>query len=232
VSKPDYPPVLVVDIETTSAHRYNAGIVEIGALWLEPVNSALESLSFETKLRPHLGCEPHQARALEINGCDWINDPTVAPEAEAIEAFAEWIKHTTPVSQWPEQKHGGWIVMAGMNVGQFDFTNLESAFHRAGLVFPFAHRVVDVQTLAFANAAIHGQSLLKAGGMTSSDVQTMLGLPIEPEPHRALCGALLEGHALYELLYMTGKAPVEWGMLERRFFPELGNAPLLQPRCD
>lgn len=233
MSTSDYPPILVVDIEATSAHRFNAGIVEIGALWLEPdALTILEHLSFEMKCRPHQGCELHQEKALEANGCNWLDDPTVAPESEAIEAFAEWVVDSRPSSAWPAQQHGGALVMAGFNVGQYDFTNLQSAFERAGLVFPFAHRVIDVQTLAFANAAIRGHSLLKAGGMTSGDVQTMLGLPQEPKPHRALCGALLEGHALYELLYMSKKAPLQWGSLERRFFPEIGNESLLVRRPD
>lgn len=122
--------------------------------------------------------------------------------------------------------------MAGQNVGQYDLTNIEAGFERAGIKNPFSIRVVDVQTLAFANAAVHDKSMLKAGGMTSSDIQTMLGLPIEPKPHRALCGALLEAHALYELLYMSKPAPLCWGELELRFFPERGHQPLLKTRID
>lgn len=229
MSTTDYPPTLVVDIEATSAHRCNAGIVEIGALWLEPSGDRLEC--FEMKCRPHAGCEPHHEKAFEVNGCDWHEDPTVASESEAIEAFAQWIETTRPkFSEWPPQEFGGRIVMAGQNVGQYDLTNLEAAFDRAGIANPFSIRVVDVQTLAFANAPLHGKAALKAGGMTSSDIQQMLGLPKEPKPHRALCGALLEAHALYELLYMNKPAPLCWGILEQRFFADYGNEPLIKPR--
>ena len=211
-----YPPILVVDMETTSDHRTNAGIVEIGALWLEPTHRGNAPLAFEMKCRPHPDAADVQFRAMEVNGCDWLDDPTVASEAEAIRAFADWLRLSGQTN----------IVMAGQNVGQFDFTNLEAAFGREGLAFPFSIRVVDVQTLAFANAPVHYDEPTPAGGMKSSTIQAMLGLPEEPKPHRALCGALLEAHALNELLYMRGPAPIEYGEIELRFFPARGHAPL------
>lgn len=209
-----YPPILVVDIETTSAHRGNAGIVEIGAIWLQP-RDPLRPFWFEMKCRPHKDCEPHEDGAFAVNGCDWHNDPTVASEHEAIIAFADWIALFEPDTK---------VIMAGHNVGQFDLVNLQAAFARqrgaynVGLHWPFGIAVLDVHSLACQQAFLH-DAPIRNGGMKSGDIQSMLGLPIEPKPHRALCGALLEHRALWELIWMGEDAvlPVALGELEQRF---------------
>jgi DNA polymerase III epsilon subunit-like protein len=198
--------IVVVDIETLSARRVTAGIVEIGAIFLTGLRAGQW---FERKCRPPQWMQRTYAvemvGALEVNGCDWYNDMKVASEEEAAEDFAGWLGND------------GTLVMAGQNVGQFDYTNLEELFKHARLSWPFSIRVLDLQSLAFAEALKQGAEV-PAQGMTSGRICDFLGLMREPKPHRALCGALLEHRALHELLDL-GPVPECLGELEARFFP-------------
>lgn len=187
-------PIIVLDIETTSLSRINAGIVEIGA------ENLLTGAAFEIKLRPHADRSPDQDKALEINGCDWLEDPTVACEQEAIEGLHEWIGTQIKGSQpgaMMSQRNGYRVVMAGHNCGQFDYTNLEAAFVRCAVPWPFAVGVIDMHSLACQQAGLrHVHIPLK-----SREIYAMLDMPEEPKPHRALTGATMEAAAIRALMW-------------------------------
>lgn len=209
------PPILVVDLETTSANRLNAGIVEIGAIWLHPAYGARHGLWFEMKCRPRDGVQI-DAEALAVNGCDWLNDPTVASEREALERFNDWIASSLHSAHGEIAKDS--VIMAGQNVGQFDWMILQLACAAAGELFAFPFRVMDLHSIAFYDALRNGIDDLAPRGMTSGEIMEFCGLPREPKPHRALCGALLEHRALWELL-AADPPPGDLGALEARFFP-------------
>lgn len=207
------PPILVVDIETTSSDRFHAGIVEIGAIWLHPAYGTRHGQWFEMKCRPRPGV-PIEAGALAVNGCDWLEDPTVASEREAIETFGDWIA----ASLNAQDLQPDMLMMAGMNIGVFDWIILHLAFDAAGETFPFSFRTYDLHSQAMREALSGGIDDLSRWGMPSGAIMEMLGLPEEPKPHRALCGALLEHRALWELLEAT-PPPVDLSELHARFFP-------------
>lgn len=189
------PLILVVDIETTSARPQWGGIVEIGAHWL---TGPREGSEFEIKCRPPFTVEI-QEKALEVNGCDWLNDMTVPPESEAIERFLEWV--------------GGCgenpVLLAGNNP-RFDWEFLQAALARRNLGFcveenegllklPFPHRQLDLHTLAIASALANSYPCT-GNGLYTDAILGMLNLPPEPKPHRALCGARSEAEAFRLLL--------------------------------
>lgn len=201
-------PIIVIDIEATSDHRVNAGIVEIGAINL--ITGAI----FEVKLKPHGNRAPDQSKALEINGCDWLEDSTVPSELEAMRSFAAWLD----AQKGPAVARPGWdrLLMAGHNCGQYDYPNLEAAFRRCSLAWPFAIGVLDMHSLACQQAWLRSRSI----PMKSREIYQMLGLPEEPAPHRALCGATLEACALMRLLPgFPDCLPNFIAPLAARFFP-------------
>lgn len=208
---PAEPPILVVDIETTSPDRLRAGIVEIGAIWLHSGYGARYGLHFEIKCRPYPGA-PVEDGALQVNGCDWLEDPTVASEREAIERFHDWIAGSLGVDELQPDS----VIMAGMNIGVFDWLILGAASERAEDTFPFSYRTVDLHGLAMIEAYRLGPESIGSKGLTSGQIQELLSLPKEPKPHRALCGALLEHRAISEILGLT--PPTELGTLDARFF--------------
>lgn len=211
------PPILVVDLETTSDNRLAAGIVEIGAIWLHPAYGAREGMWFEMKCRPREDSEVDPA-AISVNGCDWLEDPTVAPESEAVERFVEWIARSLHMAELSP----GSLIMAGMNVGVFDWIILRGAWTAArspASPFPFSFRTLDLHAVALIEALRNGIDDIPSSGMKSSSILDMCGLPAEPKPHRALCGALLEHRALWELL-TDEPPPAALGELESRFFPQ------------
>jgi len=189
------PPVLVLDLETTTDDREKAGIIEFGAICFhEPEASAM---AFELKCRPYPGA-PISPGAIEVNGCDWLEDESLASEAFAVFVFDQWLQRA--YAGVP-----GKIMIAGMNPG-FDWHILKNAWARAREFgdwrvrpFPFTHRTLDLHSLAVASAVSRGIHV-PAGGFTSKQICTLFGYPPEAAPHRALTGALWEWRLLQGLL--------------------------------
>lgn len=69
--------LLVTDLEATGPDEAVSGFVEIGAAWM------FGGGEFVMKCQPYEGAVLHP-KAFEINGCDWHQDPTVAPDREAV----------------------------------------------------------------------------------------------------------------------------------------------------
>lgn len=181
------PLILVVDIETTDLSPLMGSIIEIGAHWL---TGPREGQEFEAKCRTWVGAQI-DATAMEINGADWLGDPTVASESEALEDFLIWVGDDFPI-------------LAGMNP-RFDLDFLRAAFARRWSGYEqkprlgFPHRTLDMHSLAIA-WAMAADHEIPAGGLHTDHILSMLGLPEEPKPHRALRGARCEAEAFRVLL--------------------------------
>jgi hypothetical protein len=188
---------LIVDIETTSQDRHNAGIVEIAAAWTHHADPFSEA--FQIRCRPREDCviDPD---AIAYNGCDWLRAPWAPTESEAITSFARWIYETAPpeVTSLDFSKGQG-ILMTGWNLAVFDWLILErswSAFCPA--VWPFSFRTLDLHAMAFADMTKRGLHV-PVTGLTSSLVCEVYNIPPEPKPHRAMGGVTFETH-LYNVL--------------------------------
>lgn len=188
-------PILVVDVETTGLAPKACGLVEIGAHWLSGPRAGEE---FEIRCRPFSGAIV-QPQAIEVNGCDWLADPHVLGEMEAFDIFLEWVG-------------SGDVLLAGMNP-RFDWEFLRASYDRryapqpgritAGKPpkFPFSHRQLDLHSVAIA-WAVANQKPFTGKGIYTDAILTMLGLPPEPKPHRAIRGARCEAEAFRVLLGM------------------------------
>jgi DNA polymerase III epsilon subunit-like protein len=179
------PPILVVDVETTSADPSTGGLVEIGAHWLTGPRAGEE---FENRCVPRMEAMV-DVEALEVNGCDWLESDDELTEAEAVESFLRWVG--------PED-----CLLAGMNP-YFDRWFLKSANEaaRTGMKLPFPHRTLDMHTLMVTWAAAYDVDV-PARGFYTDAILGLLGLPPEPRPHRAIAGARAEAAAFRVLLGM------------------------------
>lgn len=184
------PAILVTDVETTSLNPLLGGLVGIGAEWLTGPRAGQE---FEIRCRPRFTAEI-EPKAIEVNGCDWLQDMTVAPEGEAVDSFLDWVGE-------------GPVLMAGNNP-RFDWEYLRAGHDRSWFSvsmpslkpdFPFPHRQVDMHSLAIAHAIRHGLEFTSKGIYTDAILE-MLGLPPEPKPHLAIAGARATAAALRILL--------------------------------
>lgn len=181
---------LIVDIETTSADRHTAGIVEIGAAWYADHDDPLHN-AFSIECRPYDGA-PVDPVSLAINGCNWLHSPGHPPEHLAIGAFADWIAHTSDGARE--------IMMIGWNVAIFDWLVLQRAWaqHLSAELFPFSFRTMDLHAIAAADLIKRGIHV-PAEGIKSRLCCEAFGLEAEAEPHRAMGGVAFE-YALAKLL--------------------------------
>jgi DNA polymerase III epsilon subunit-like protein len=178
------PPILVVDVETSGLDPHLNGLVEIGALWITGPRVGEE---FDLACRPRPGAVI-DGKAIEVNGCNWLGNTGVLTEGQAITEFCSWVGE-------------GKVLLAGMNP-YCDLSFLRAAHRQLPYprcTFPFSHRTLDMHTLAIAYAAARGEQIPATGYHTDAILE-LLGLPPEPRPHRAICGARCEAEAFRILL--------------------------------
>lgn len=180
---------LIVDIETTTADRHTAGIVEIGACWYADHDDPLHD-AFSVECLPYVGA-PIDPKSLEINGCNWLHSPGHPTEAEALLNFAMFIDRSSGGARE--------IMMMGWNVAIFDWLVLERAWkHHLTTPFPFSFRTMDLHSMAVADLTKRGIHV-PAEGIKSRLCCEAYGLEPEDKPHRAMGGVAFE-YALAKLL--------------------------------
>ncbi|MDP2593209.1 MAG: 3'-5' exonuclease [bacterium] len=179
--------MLVVDVETSGTESSIHGILSVGAVDFENPKR-----QFYEECRLFDGAHVMK-EALEINGFTErdILDKNKKTDKELVEAFLEWAllsdNHT----------------LAGQNPS-FDRDFLRAAALRYHLDWPLAHRTVDTHSVCFAVMITRGDNPPAEKGRSALDLDVALryaGLPDEPMPHNALCGAKLESELLSRLLY-------------------------------
>jgi len=182
--------MLVVDCEMTGLEPGIHSIVSVGAVDLgRPERQLYE------ECRAWDGAKIED-EALAVNGFsrEQILDLAKQSEGDLVHAFiifAEGMADTT---------------LAGQNVFT-DLYFLKAAAQRAGhTAWPFAHRIIDVHTLAW-------EHMVKRGVTPPVDAQKChsalnleaiciyCGIPKEPQPHNALGGAKVSAECIVRLLY-------------------------------
>lgn len=182
--------MLVVDVEASGTEAHKHSIVSVGAL-----DFANPSNRFYDECRVWDGAHIMD-EALEVNGftIEQITDPKKQSEADLVRAFLRW-------SEGLQER-----TLAGQNVS-FDRDFLKYAAERAGHIeWPFAFRTIDTHTMAWMHMIQRGiQPPVDAKHRRSSlDLDGVLvycGIPMEPEPHNALTGALSHAEIISRLLY-------------------------------
>lgn len=172
--------ILVIDLETTGLDECRNGVIEIGACWL----------SGDTDQHFYERCRPMPDREIDYHALriseTWPHELEGRPWE--VTAYGHLL-------QFIGQERG--IIMAGMNVGKFDFKFLEDLADRSGLPFPFSHRTLDMHSLAVPLAIQLGQDITR---LTTDTIYQMLEMLPELRPHRANTGALMERQAIRKLL--------------------------------
>jgi len=155
---------LVVDVETTCLDEKRGSMVSIGAV------HPLTGDTFYCACRVREGAYV-ESDAMAVNMADWIENPILPTEGEAVAKLAKWAA-----------KRGGRLI-GGKNP-TFDVRWLEAAWKRAEFPakFPFTHRTIDLHALVLAWALVERPHLVMAEKFKTDDLYAALGLPSEPRP--------------------------------------------------
>ncbi|QQG39778.1 MAG: 3'-5' exonuclease [Candidatus Aenigmatarchaeota archaeon] len=173
--------MIVVDVETTGLNPDRHAIVSIGAVELaNPQNI------FYAECRAWEGAEVDE-NALRVNGfsAEQVRDASKKTLDQAMREFLSWTDSC------------GNTMLAGHNTS-FDRDFLSASAKRCGLVWPFAHRTIDLHTVCYTKLLQDGQVM---DGLSLNKILALVGLPREPDPHNALTGAKMEAEALSRLIF-------------------------------
>ena len=182
--------MIVADCEMTGLEPTLHSIVSVGAVDLEHPERQLYE---ECRMWDGAKIEDE---ALAVNGFtrEQVTDVGKQTEADLVHkfiAFAEGMQDTT---------------IAGQNVFT-DLYFLQAAAKRAGhTAWPFAHRIIDIHSLAFEHMVKRGvvpplDPAKRPSALNLDAVLVYCGLPEEPEPHNALTGAKCNAEVISRLLY-------------------------------
>ncbi|HEV7449121.1 MAG TPA: exonuclease domain-containing protein [Candidatus Paceibacterota bacterium] len=182
--------MLVTDCEMTGLEPTLHSILSVGAIDLDNPSHQLYE-----ECRAWDGAKIED-EALAVNGFtrEQAGDPAKQSEAELVHkfiAFANGMPDTT---------------LAGQNVF-VDYFFLEAAARRAGhTAWPFAHRIIDIHTLAWEHMVKRGvtppvNAERRHSALNLEAVARYCGMEEEPKPHNALVGAKYSAEVISRLLY-------------------------------
>jgi DNA polymerase III epsilon subunit-like protein len=179
--------MIVVDAEMSGLDTACHAIVSVGAIDFERPDRR-----WYRECRIWDGAEIDE-EALGVNGFTraHITDPDRMSEEALIREFIDWLKESNDRT------------IGGQNTAT-DRDFLQVAANRYGIAYRFGYRVVDLHSIAWAHLRMRGVNVPLKDGRTdlSADViYPYVGLPVEPKPHHALTGALMEAEALSRFIY-------------------------------
>lgn len=182
--------MLVTDCEMTGLEPTLHSILSVGAVDLDHPERQLYE---ECRMWDGAKIEDE---ALEVNGFthEQAVDHNKQSEADLVHkfiVFAEGMPDTT---------------IAGQNVFT-DLYFLQAAAKRAGhTAWPFAHRIIDIHSLAYEHMIKRGLTppldpLKRHSALNLDASLKYCGIPEEPKPHNALTGAKCNAEVISRLLY-------------------------------
>lgn len=182
--------MIAVDVEGSGIGPDTHSILSVGALDLDnPSNQ------FYEECRAWEGAHIND-EALAVNGFtkEQITDPAKQSEADVVHKFAAWAEGVADRT------------LAGQNVS-YDRDILEAGARRAThTAWPFAHRTIDVHSLAWMHQVKRGLTppvdpAKKHSALNLTAVLAYCGIPEEPKPHNALTGAKCHAEVISRLLW-------------------------------
>jgi len=182
--------MIVIDTETTGVDTVKNSLLSIGAI------------DFENPERRFYGeCRIFDGalvskEALAINGFteEGIRDASKMSDRELLTKFTEWANASSDTT------------FAGENPS-FDRDFLRQVALRYGLDWKFAHRTVDLHSIACAYIRGQGRDVPLKNGHTDQNLAATLalvGMSDTRKAHNALEDALLEAEAFSRLIYKKG----------------------------
>ncbi len=186
--------MIVVDVEASGTEPSLHSIVSVGA-----VDFRNPEYQFYEECRIWDGAHVMD-EALAVNGFtrEQITDPSKQPLEALTAKFINWALNCE------EQ------TFAGQNPS-FDRDFLKSSAMRGHLSWPFAHRTVDLHSVAYAH--ILGRGIPpplknKHSALNLDSILEYVGIPGgEPKPHNALTGAKSAAECFSRLLYKKNLLP-------------------------
>ncbi len=159
--------IAITDIETTGLNSDTHEIIEIGLVLVNQPNlKVLDTWNVKVAPMHPVNADPI---ALKVNGYNKQEWNTAVPLKTAMRLYAKKTKDA---------------IFCAHNI-TFDYAFLRRAFEETGVENLMDYHMIDIPSLVWLklrNTALDGLNLNKTA--------YYLGLSVEPEPHRALNGAL------------------------------------------
>ena len=187
--------MLILDIEASGTNYEKHSIVSVGAIDLE-----IPERRFYREC--HIWEGAHiMDEALAVNGftMEQITDNQKISESELVIQLLEWSEQLSDRT------------LAGQNVS-FDRDMLKAAIARASLNWTLAYRTIDTHSLCYMHMIKSGlvppiDPQHKHSALDLDAILNYCGIPIEPQPHNALTGALSHAEVISRLLYSKPLLP-------------------------
>lgn len=197
--------IIVIDLETSGLDPQAGGILQIGAIPLDPGSTE----KFERHVR-HEWHMPWDEGAAKVHGLTRgeAGDPRRYTDTVAVDELLDWLDDTALGDL------GGRAIIAGVSP-RFDRDFLRAVAITGDMVDRFdgiiSHRTFDLHTLAaavFAFTAGIAIGELRNGldGLCTDAIYDILGAGPEAKPHVALEGARRERMALLDLLALMHRS--------------------------
>lgn len=183
--------MIALDCEMSGLKPHLNSILSLGAVDMKnPANTFYD----ECRIWDGAHVSPE---ALAVNGFtrEEVTDINKKTESEMIIAFVAWAMEIE-----------GDRTLVGQNVS-IDRDFIEEACGRAGIEFPFAHRILDTHSFAYMHMTKKGIVLPVVNHRSVLNLDAILsycGIPEEPKPHNALTGAQCHAEVASRLLYGKG----------------------------
>ena len=179
--------MIVVDIEGSGVDPHKNSILSIGAVEFEHPENQFYG---ECRVWDETHIEP---TALAVNGFSQVEavDKGKKTDKDLLLDFMTWTESCKEKT------------FAGQNPS-FDRDFLEATAHRYHINWPFAHRTVDIHSVAYFHAIQKGVTIPLKNGHSDLSLDTILaycGLSREQKPHNGLNGAKLETEVLHRFFY-------------------------------
>ena len=193
--------LVVIDLETSGLDPQAFGILQIGAMPLDPDSAE----KFERHVR-HEWWMPWEEGAAKVHGITRAeaSDQRRYTDTVAIDELLDWLEDKALGDL------GGRAIIAGVSP-RFDRDFLRAVAEGGDMVDRFdrliSHRTFDLHTLAAAVFAITAEAAvggLRNGldGLYTDAIYDILGVGPEDKPHVALEGARRERLAILDLLHL------------------------------
>lgn len=181
--------MVVVDLETTGLDPVEHGVVDFGAVDL---NDPDRQFSMKCHIDHDDGISEE---ALEVNGQS-IDEVMNQNRPDQETAFKEW-------RTWANK--GKNRTLAGHNLAGFDVLFLKEIANNIDEDWTFGHRFVDLHSVAYSKAKQVNYKVELGYNDTSpfhaGEIYDLVNIPDEPEPHKAIRGALWESEAFARLIH-------------------------------
>ena len=175
--------MIVIDVETSGVDPYKNSLLSIGAVEFERSENQFYG---ECRVWEGAHIDPE---ALLINGFTQVQvtDPKKKSDKDLLLDFLQWANGCSEKT------------IAGHNPS-FDRDFLRVTAMRYHVNWPFAHRTIDLHSIAYFHALRRGIAPPQKNNHSDFSLDKILeytGIPPEPKPHNGLMGAKLESEVFH-----------------------------------